>query len=209
MHEYRRFVQSELDARGWKQADLVRRSGLSRQVISKILRDDREYLGQMPDESTLAALATGFEVPIERVRTAAARALARYDDDGEPLTADLSSVSIDALLQEIKRRVSNAVPSDSSAPTRASGEAGKDKKTRTADGRDHDAGTDPEGRVADQARPNVWRQYPSNNDDDVEEVEDLPAAARRGKGKTKGEQLRDEHANLGEEIDPEGPEGGA
>ncbi|QDM56390.1 transcriptional repressor [Gordonia phage Sidious] len=32
-----------------------------------------------------------------------------------------------------------------------------------------------------------------------EEVEDLPAAARRGRGKTKGEQLRDRDAQLGEE----------
>ncbi|QCG77627.1 immunity repressor [Gordonia phage Fairfaxidum] len=38
---------------------------------------------------------------------------------------------------------------------------------------------------------------------------DLPAAARRGTGKTKGERLRDRDALLGEEPDPDGPEGGA
>ncbi|QYW00770.1 immunity repressor [Gordonia phage Sahara] len=44
-----------------------------------------------------------------------------------------------------------------------------------------------------------------NQDDEVDE----PAAARRGRGKTKGEQLRDRDAQLGEGPDPEGPEGGA
>ncbi|MDL9944217.1 hypothetical protein QSJ19_01190 [Gordonia sp. ABSL11-1] len=37
----------------------------------------------------------------------------------------------------------------------------------------------------------------------------LPAAARRGQGKAKGELLRDEHAKLGEEADADGPESGA
>ncbi len=53
MHEYRRFVHAELDARGWTPADLVHRSGLSRQLVWKVLHDDRPTLGQMPDESTL------------------------------------------------------------------------------------------------------------------------------------------------------------
>lgn len=78
MHEYRRFVQTELDARGWRQAELVRRSGLSRQLVSSILRDNRDYLGQMPDAETIEGLALGFDVPAETVRTAAARSLVDY-----------------------------------------------------------------------------------------------------------------------------------
>ena len=53
MHPYRKFIHSEMDARGWKPADLARRSGLSRQTLSKILNDDRARLGQMPDDSTI------------------------------------------------------------------------------------------------------------------------------------------------------------
>lgn len=41
MHEYRRFIQRELDNRGWRQKDLVQKSGLSRQLVSNILRDER------------------------------------------------------------------------------------------------------------------------------------------------------------------------
>lgn len=109
MHEYRRFIQGELDARGWKQADLVRRSGLSRQLVSSLMRDSRDHLGQMPDAATIEALAFGFGVSVDIVRTAAARSLADYVDDGTALTITLSEVSTDALLTEIRRRIDHGV----------------------------------------------------------------------------------------------------
>ena len=127
MHEYRRFVQEQMDARGWRQADLVRASGLSRAWVSRILRDDRPRLGQMPDESTMAGLARKFHVSAETVRTAAARAPRGYADDGEALTTDLSAVSIDALLMEIRRRVRGNEDQDTQDPQGdppANGEAG-------------------------------------------------------------------------------------
>lgn len=105
MHEYRRFIQAELDARGWRQADLVRSSGLSRQLISNILRDDRPALGQMPEESTITSLAKGFGISADVVRRAASRALAGYSDSGEPLRVDLASVSDAALVAELHRRL--------------------------------------------------------------------------------------------------------
>jgi transcriptional regulator with XRE-family HTH domain len=105
MHEYRRFIQAELDARGWEPADLVRRSGLRRQLVWKILHDERDALGQMPDEATLEKLATGFGVKVERVRTAAARSLARYSDDGQPIGTSLADVDVDVLLAEVRRRI--------------------------------------------------------------------------------------------------------
>jgi ribosomal protein L12E/L44/L45/RPP1/RPP2 len=105
VHEYRRFVQHELDQRGWKPAELEHRSGLDRQLIWKILHDKRDQLGRMPNESTMEKIALGFGIPVERVRTAAARALRGYVDDGGPLITALDDVSIDALLEEIRRRV--------------------------------------------------------------------------------------------------------
>lgn len=105
MHEYRRLVRRELDARGWKAAELEKRSGLSRQLISKLLSDKRSHLGQMPEDSTMERIAHGFGIPVERVRLAAARSLARYEDDGAPLATDLRGMSIDVLLTEIRRRV--------------------------------------------------------------------------------------------------------
>lgn len=104
MHEFKRFIQQQLDARGWKQADLVRKSGLSKQHVSNMLRDTREHLGQMPDEKTIQALAGGFQLPAEVVRTAASRALAGYSDEGQPLHVDIHQVPLDTLLNEIRRR---------------------------------------------------------------------------------------------------------
>lgn len=107
MHHYRCFIQAELDQRGWKPADLERRSGLHRQLIWKILHDERETLGRMPDETTMEKIASGFGIPVERVRTAAARSLRGYEDDGAPLVADLTQVPIEVLLNEIRRRVTD------------------------------------------------------------------------------------------------------
>ena len=55
-----RFIENELDARGWTSSDLVRRSGLHRQLIWKVLHDTRAHLGQMLDPETLEGIARGF-----------------------------------------------------------------------------------------------------------------------------------------------------
>lgn len=62
----------------------------------------------MPDESTMEGIASGFGIPVDRVRMAAARALRGYEDDGAPLSNDLSEISNDALLTEIRRRFESA-----------------------------------------------------------------------------------------------------
>lgn len=104
-HEYRRFITNELDARGWDPAELVRRSGLRRQVIWKALHDDRDSLGQMPRDSTLEKIAHGFGIPVDRIRTAAARSLTGYTDDGHAIATDLSNVPNDVLMKEVDRRM--------------------------------------------------------------------------------------------------------
>ena len=108
MHEFRRFIQKQLDDQGLRQADLVTRSGLTRSHVSKLMRDSRDHLGQMPDKETLEALATGFGVPVERVRIAAARSLIGYADDGAPIDLALGDIPTDALLSELKRRIESA-----------------------------------------------------------------------------------------------------
>lgn len=80
MHEYRRFVQSELDKRGWSPGQLARIAGMHRQTISKIVKDDRDHIGQMPDESTLEGIARGLGIDVGLIRQAAARSLAGYTE---------------------------------------------------------------------------------------------------------------------------------
>lgn len=132
MHEYRRFIQHELDVRGWDRSDLVRKSGLSRQLVHNIVTDVRPFLGQMPDASTMEALAKGLGIPIELIRTAAARSLVGYTDDGTALTIQLRDVSTDALLNEVRRRIDDAAPQpptvEPSAPSGASRQASQDEE---------------------------------------------------------------------------------
>lgn len=137
-HEYRRFVQQELDARGWEPPELVRRSGLHRQLVWKILHDDRDYLVQMPDEGTLEALARGFGIPVDRVRIAAARSIDGYTDGDGPLMLDVTQLPNDVLIEELRRRISSASAAlgkqPEQAPTWGSGirpgPTGKDARVR-------------------------------------------------------------------------------
>lgn len=105
VHEYRRFIQSEIDARNWDSAELARRSGLHRQLIWKVLHDSRDHLGQMPKERTLEALARGFGIPIDRVRSAASRSLDGYSGEDGPVISDATRLSTDVLIEELRRRV--------------------------------------------------------------------------------------------------------
>ncbi|WP_206474732.1 helix-turn-helix transcriptional regulator [Dietzia sp. KRD202] len=206
MHEYKRFVQEQMDARGWRQADLVRASGLSRALVSRILRDDRPRLGQMPDESTMAGLAKAFHVSTETVRTAAARALRGYADDGEALTTDLSAVSIDALLMEIRRRVQgneDQDTQDSQGDPQADGEAGtsgapmKGAEVAYLDDRRAPDVDDMLDRVAAEAR----RQEEAEQESEEPLPFDPTAvhAARDIDGPSQGELRRRPGKNAGEE----------
>jgi hypothetical protein len=106
VHEFRRFIEAEMDIRGWDRPRLQAETGLSRAHVHKLLTDKRESLGRMPDEKTLQGLAKPFGY--EKVRTAAARSLARYSDDGSSLKTELTAVATDALLKEIRRRINAA-----------------------------------------------------------------------------------------------------
>src|SRR5882672_4536619 len=75
MHALRRFIQSELDNRGWQARDLVKASGPSKQLVSNLLNDDRDVMPQLPRTATLDALASAFGVTTAHVTTVAVEAL--------------------------------------------------------------------------------------------------------------------------------------
>ncbi len=54
------WIRDEIKRRGWSQANLAERAGLSHSGISKILRSDR----QKPSMRFLAGIAAALEMPV-------------------------------------------------------------------------------------------------------------------------------------------------
>lgn len=104
MHALRRYIQQELDARGWRAQDLANKSGLARQQVSKLLTDDREVLPQLPRTSTLAALARAFDVSTAHVTTVAVEALGVPGVSAPAVVHEIESVDDEVLLRELLRR---------------------------------------------------------------------------------------------------------
>lgn len=102
MHELGRFIQDLMDQEGMTQAELGRRSGLSRQHISLMLGEGE--LKRIPDSRTLAALAAAFRgVGVEAfiMRAAAATGL----PVGEGATVDYSAISNETLIAILRERL--------------------------------------------------------------------------------------------------------
>ncbi|MBA8964651.1 transcriptional regulator with XRE-family HTH domain [Rhodococcus percolatus] len=223
MHEFRRFIQQELDARSWKQADLARRSGLTRSHISKLLRDSRDHLGQMPDAETIQGLATGFMLPEEVVRTAASRALRGYSDDGTALYVDLSGISTDALLGEVRRRITANFSGEGTASATVVAieeqpgdeHADEEQESRTEKGGPKQRGTGRKTRSSGapmKPAENVQAEDLTLDDqggrpDDARKQADY-ALARRA-GETEERRRRRIEGEPWDHADPEGPEDGA
>lgn len=101
MHAYRRFVQTEMDKRGWTAADLQRSSGLTKQNLSRLLRDEREQLQQRPDTATVTALASAFGVDEKLVLSHVAEAMGLPTSRVEvAAAADLSNDELLRILAE-------------------------------------------------------------------------------------------------------------
>lgn len=107
MHALRRFIQSELDSRGWQARDLVKASGLSKQLVSNLLNDDRDILPQLPRTTTLEALAQAFNVTTAHVTTVAVEALGVPGVNAPAVVHQIESVDDEVLLRELLRRAVN------------------------------------------------------------------------------------------------------
>lgn len=60
--EFVRWLQAEMDKRGWAQADLARESGLSRGAVGNVLRQERD-----PGKDFLIGIAYALKLPPETV----------------------------------------------------------------------------------------------------------------------------------------------
>lgn len=60
MHELARYVQGLMDQAGWRQADLARASGVSKEVVSNLLDKRRDGMTRPPAPETIAGIARAF-----------------------------------------------------------------------------------------------------------------------------------------------------
>lgn len=104
MHALREFIQKRMDTRSWAPADLARESGLSLQLVSQLLNDDRDVIANPPKASTVSGLARAFRVEESTVMRAAFAAMG-YELDQTANVADLSSVPSSQLLRVLADRL--------------------------------------------------------------------------------------------------------
>jgi transcriptional regulator with XRE-family HTH domain len=116
MNALQRFIQAELDSRGWQARDLVKVSGLSKQLVSNLVNDDRDVLPQLPRTTTLEALAHAFNVSTAHVTTVAVEALGVPGVNAPAVVHQIEEVDDEVLLRELLRRV--VARDDGEAPGR-------------------------------------------------------------------------------------------
>jgi len=183
---------------------------------------------EFPEPATLQAMADALEVDVASVVLAAARSiglpvkrsaesdLAAMLPASAALLTDEQRDAILALVRSITRGVSHAASATPPTEPRARGAQAEVEKTRRGVGRRRASvrATRDEVSTVESDTDNV-NVSPLNRDDpgsgldiyqaDDVEPDELPAAARQSSGRTKGEQIRDRDAQLGEEsqVDPD------
>lgn len=103
-HALTEFIRQQMDERRMRNADVERASGLSRQLVSKLVIDHREKLTRLPERATLEGVARAFHVPLEFVLGKAIESMGLGFSAGD-FVNDVTSASNDELLAELGRRL--------------------------------------------------------------------------------------------------------
>ncbi len=107
MHALQRLLRDGLVRRGWNQSDLARESGLSKQVVSKLLREGRAPIARLLRDTTIEGLARALQVHVGVVRAAIAEEM-RLPGDEVQVVYDARGVADDELVRELARRLGAA-----------------------------------------------------------------------------------------------------
>lgn len=107
MHELGRYLQREIDRRGWSIGALARHASISRQTLYSLIKDDREVMDQTPQRKTINALAEALNVDPLEILTASAKALGVPIDESK-LGATLGTATNDQILAELSSRLSGS-----------------------------------------------------------------------------------------------------
>ncbi|MGP9031522.1 helix-turn-helix domain-containing protein [Glutamicibacter mysorens] len=111
MHELGRYLQSEIDRRGWTIAELARRASISRQTLYSLINDNRDLMDQTPQRKTVNAIADALGVDPVEILTASAKALG-VPVEAQPLSDNLDHLSDQQILLELATRLSRSKGQD-------------------------------------------------------------------------------------------------
>lgn len=104
-HAFAAFIRDQMDERKLKQADLVKSSGLSRQLVSKYANDSRAKLTRLPEKETVEGFAKAFRVSPEFLLGKAIESLDLGYTSGDFVNS-VSTASDAELLEVIAQRLS-------------------------------------------------------------------------------------------------------
>ena len=104
MHALQRLLRDGLERRGWNQSDLARESGLSKQVVSKLLREGRAPIARLLRDTTVEGLAGALQVHVGVVRAAIAEEMGLPGSEVQ-VVYDARGVADDELIRELTRRL--------------------------------------------------------------------------------------------------------
>lgn len=105
MHAYRKLIEEQMKAGEMTQSELSRASGVTRQRINQILKNDSERLVHVPDTATVEGFAKAFNLEPEIVWTAVAEAMGLPRFVVPSITHQVKEVSDAQLLTELARRM--------------------------------------------------------------------------------------------------------
>ncbi|MCC5781426.1 hypothetical protein CRM73_00385 [Kocuria sp. CCUG 69068] len=102
MHALGRYMLEQMDRQQISTAELIRRSGLSKQTVYNLLNDSRARMEQTPQRKTIEGLSRALRVPELDVLTAAAAAIGVRV---APSAAPLAGATDAQLLDELRVRL--------------------------------------------------------------------------------------------------------
>jgi transcriptional regulator with XRE-family HTH domain len=108
-HAFRRFIENNMAQRDWLQSDLVRESGITKQVVSGLLNDTRERLDRLPQDKTVDGLARAFGVERGVVLTVIGESMGLPMREPAVLY-DASGVTNENLVRELTERLRATAP---------------------------------------------------------------------------------------------------
>lgn len=103
-HALSNFIREEMLRRDLRNVDVEKASGLSRQLVSKLVTDQRETLTRLPERATLEGIALAFRVPLEFILAKAVESLGLGFTAGD-FVSSVQTASDRELLGELERRL--------------------------------------------------------------------------------------------------------